>query len=74
METTDPNRVLGLVLGQSVSLGDAPTDVGDVLTIPAEALLRLLAGRLDEAHTPDTVTITSGVVTLEQLRRVFPGI
>ena len=74
VETTDPNRVLGLVLGESVSLGDAPTDVGGVLTIPAEALLRLLAGRLDEAHTPDTVTITSSVVTLEQLRRVFPGI
>ena len=72
METTDPSRVLGLVLGDGVSLGDAPTDVG-VLTIPAEALLRLFAGRLDEAHTPDTVTITSGVVTLEQLRKVFPG-
>jgi uncharacterized protein (TIGR03083 family) len=74
VETTDPNRVLGLVLGESVSLGDAPTDAGGVLTLPAEALLRLIAGRLDEAHTPDTVTITSSVVTLGQLRRVFPGI
>jgi hypothetical protein len=51
-----------------------PTDVGGVLTSPAEELLRLLAGRLDEARTPDTVTITSNVVTLEQLRRVFPSI
>jgi uncharacterized protein (TIGR03083 family) len=74
VETTDPNRVLGLVLGESVSLGDAPTDVGGVLTTPAEALLRLFAGRLDEAHTPETVTFTSSVVTLDQLRRVFPGI
>jgi len=76
VETTDPNRVLGLVLGERVSLGEAPTDsdVGGVLTSPAEAWLRLLAGRLDEAHTPDTLTITSNVVTLEQLRRVFPGI
>lgn len=74
VETTGPSRVLGLVLGESVSLGDVPIDVGGVLTIPAEALLRLLAGRLDEAHTPDTVTITQSVVTLEQLRRVFPGI
>ena len=74
VETTDPHRVLGLVLGESVSLGEAPTDVGGVLTSPAEALLRLLAGRLDEAHTPDTLTITSNVVTLEQLRRVFPGL
>jgi uncharacterized protein (TIGR03083 family) len=74
VETTDPHRVLGLVLGESVSLGEAPTDVGGVLTSPAEALLRLIAGRLDEAHTPDTLTITGDVVTLEQLRRVFPGI
>jgi hypothetical protein len=74
VETTDPNRVLGLVLGESVSLVDAPTDVSGVLSIPAEALLRLLAGRLDEAHTPDIVTITSSFVTLEELRKVFPGI
>ena len=74
VQTTDPHRVLGLVLGESVSLGEAPTDVGGVLTSPAEALLRLLAGRLDEAHTPDTLTITSDAVTLDQLRRIFPGI
>lgn len=74
VETTDPDRVFGLVLGESVSLAEAPAGVGGVLRIPAEALLRLLAGRLDEAHTPDTVTITGSAVTLEQLRRVFPGI
>jgi uncharacterized protein (TIGR03083 family) len=74
VETTDPDRVLGLVLGDTVSLADAPSDAGGVLNIPAEGLLRLLAGRLDQAHTPDSVTITSSVVTLEQLRRVFPGI
>jgi hypothetical protein len=72
--TTDPHRVLGLVLGHTVSLGDAPANIDGVLAGPAEALLRLLAGRLDEAHTPDTLTITSDVVTLDQLRRVFPGI
>jgi uncharacterized protein (TIGR03083 family) len=76
VETTDPEQVLGLVLGESVSLGDAPADddVQGVLKSPAEALLRLLAGRLDEAHTPETVTMTSDVVTLDQLRKVFPGI
>jgi uncharacterized protein (TIGR03083 family) len=74
VETTDPNLVLGLVLGETVSFGGPPTHAGGVLTIPAEALLRLLAGRLDEAYTPDTVTITSSVVTVEQLRSVFPGI
>jgi hypothetical protein len=45
-----------------------------VLTAPAEALLRLLGGRLDQAHTPETLTITSDVVTLDQLRKIFPGI
>jgi DinB superfamily len=74
VETTDPHRVLGLVLGHTVSLGDAPANIDGVLAGPAEALLRLLACRLDEAHTPDTLTITSDVVTLDQLRRVFPGI
>jgi hypothetical protein len=73
VETTDPHRVLGLALGESVSLGEVPTDVGGVLTSPAEALLRLLAGRLDQAHTPETVTLTGDVVTLDRLRRVFPG-
>jgi uncharacterized protein (TIGR03083 family) len=74
VETTDPNKVLGLVLGERVSIGEAPTgDVGGVLTSPAEAWLRLLGGRLDEAHTPDTLTITSNGVSLEQLRGVFPG-
>jgi uncharacterized protein (TIGR03083 family) len=74
VETTDPRRVLGLVLGPTVSLSDAPADSDGVLTAPAEALLRLLGGRLDQAHTPDTLTITSDAVTLDQLRRIFPGI
>jgi uncharacterized protein (TIGR03083 family) len=74
VETTDPRRILGLVLGPAVSLSDAPGASNGVLAVPAEALLRLLGGRLDRAHTPDTLTITSDVVTLEQLRRIFPGI
>jgi hypothetical protein len=41
---------------------------------PAEALLPLLGGRLGPAHTPDTLTITSDVVTLDRLRRNFSGI
>lgn len=73
VETTDPQRVLSLVLGESVSLAEEPTDNGGVLALPAEALLRLFAGRLDEAHTPESVTITGSVITLDQLRRVFPG-
>jgi uncharacterized protein (TIGR03083 family) len=73
VETTDPRRVLSLVLGPTISLSDQPADSDDVLRAPAEALLRLLGGRLDQAHTPKTLTITSEVVTLDQLRRTFPG-
>jgi uncharacterized protein (TIGR03083 family) len=74
VETTDPRRVFGLVLGPTISISDAPADVDGVLSGPAEALLRLLGGRLDVAHTPHALTITSDAVTLVQLRRVFPGI
>jgi len=74
VETKDPDQVVGLFLGERVSLGEAPSDTGGVLTLPAEAWLRLLAGRLDEAHTPSTLTLTSSTVTLEKLRSLFPGI
>jgi hypothetical protein len=76
VETADPDRVLVLVLGQKITLDDGPAqdEVGGVLKTPAEALLRLFAGRLDEAHTPDALTMTSDVVSLDQLRKVFPGI
>jgi uncharacterized protein (TIGR03083 family) len=74
VETTDPRRVLSLVLGPAISLSNEPADSDDVLRAPAEALLRLLGGRLDQAHTPKTLTITSDVLTLDQLRRTFPGI
>jgi uncharacterized protein (TIGR03083 family) len=74
VETTDPRRVLSLVLSPTIGLSDEPADSDDVLTAPAEALLRLLGGRLDQAHTPETLTITSDVVTLDQLRRIFPSI
>src|SRR5664280_1312003 len=63
VETTDPARFLTLVLGPTISLSDQPADSDDVLSAPAEALLRLLGGRLDQGHTPQTLTITSDVVT-----------
>ena len=37
-----------------------------------EAALRLLAGRLKAPYLPDGVEVT-GNVTLDDLRRVFPG-
>ena len=40
-------------------------------TMPAEALVRLVYGRLDEAHRP---RIQTAGVTLDELRTVFPGV
>lgn len=42
-----------------------------VLRLPAEAFLRLVAGRLDPAHTPALDPATEGLV--DTLRAVFPG-
>jgi uncharacterized protein (TIGR03083 family) len=42
------------------------------LELPTEALMRLVAGRLDPDHTP-TQTVTSGRPTLDDLRKLFPG-
>jgi uncharacterized protein (TIGR03083 family) len=39
---------------------------------PFEAAIRLMAGRLGPDHTPPGVAVT-GNVSLEELRRVFPG-
>lgn len=74
IETADPDLVLGLVLGDAASLGAAPAQADGVLAGPAEAILRLVYGRLGEAHTPDDLTLTSDTITLDQLRAAFPGI
>ena len=58
----------------AICVWGSPADADGVLTGPTEALLRLLGGRLDQAHPPDTVTLTSDVLTLDQLRRVFSGV
>ncbi|MGH9018364.1 MAG: maleylpyruvate isomerase family mycothiol-dependent enzyme [Acidimicrobiales bacterium] len=71
--TTDPARSLVLVLDDGVSMGTddgSPTD--GRLRLPAEALLRLVYGRLDEGHTPPGVEAEG--VTLDGLRAVFPGV
>lgn len=68
---TDPDRSFGLLIGDGVALGEVPAAPDGALTLPAEAWLRLLTGRLRAEHTPDAVT-TSGV-SLDELRAVFPG-
>jgi uncharacterized protein (TIGR03083 family) len=75
IETTEPEQHLLLELGDRVSLGPDPDPAGEAgttLRLPTEALVRMAAGRLGPAHTPDTVAI-EGDLTLDDLRAVFPG-
>ena len=49
------------------SEGDGPAD----LTLPAEAFVRLVYGRLDPDHTP---AFEGDPADLDTLRRTFPGV
>jgi uncharacterized protein (TIGR03083 family) len=73
VETSEPARRFGLRIGDSAELSDAPESPDGVLQAPAEAWLRLVAGRLPPERTPTSVDLTSEAVTLDDLRRVFPG-
>lgn len=71
VSTTEPATEFTLHLSDPVSIdSDAASD--GTLNLPAEAWVRLTAGRLDPARTPSSVELT-GPVTLETLREVFPG-
>jgi uncharacterized protein (TIGR03083 family) len=78
IRTTGPQRHYRLVIsGEEADLQDAGTadpaeDATGVLEIPAEAFLRLVAGRLDPDHTP-AGTRARGRPTLDELRALFPG-
>ncbi|RYB92065.1 maleylpyruvate isomerase family mycothiol-dependent enzyme [Nocardioides oleivorans] len=56
----------------SVGLSDTVGDTTATFEGPTEALVRLLAGRLKPEFTPAGTTVT-GNVSLDDLRRVFPG-
>ena len=69
--TTDPAREYALTIGEKAAL--EPWDGGEStaeLTLPAEAFLRLLYGRLDADHTP---ALTATGIELDTLRTAFPG-
>jgi uncharacterized protein (TIGR03083 family) len=74
VHTADPDMEWLLVVGEHVELtpwtGQA---VDGTLTLPAEALLRLVYGRLDADHTPTAEIATDGAVDLPALRESFPG-
>lgn len=66
---TDPARSFALTLDPAVTLTPASGGTPDV-TFPAEAFIRLVAGRLDAEHTPIGVDAPDH---LDQLRQAFPG-
>ncbi len=66
--TTNPDRNFRLTLGPTVALEPGEAD-SDALTLPAEAFIRLVYGRLDPDHTPEGVEDKR----LDLLRTVFPG-
>jgi uncharacterized protein (TIGR03083 family) len=68
----DPAASYGLVFADGVALGEAPESPDGEVRAPAEAWLRLLTGRLAPAWTPPSVSVT-GPVSLDDLRKVFPG-
>ena len=75
VSTTDPERQFILETGEEVTLtpsdGNAPPEPGlSELRLPAEGLIRLVYGRLDEAHTPPAET---DGVELSELRQIFRG-
>ncbi len=72
--TSAPERRLVLEVGDALVLRPATTDeaTDGALAIPAEALIRLVAGRL-RPDRPGGDAAVSGPVSLDDLRRAFPG-
>lgn len=62
----------GLLIAESIALVSPVDHPTASFTGPLEAVIRLIAGRLGQTHTPSDLTVT-GNVTLEDLRTVFPG-
>jgi uncharacterized protein (TIGR03083 family) len=74
--TSDPARTYRLSVGETVTLrpsgsGDGVNPATATVHMPSESLVRLVYGRLDAEHTPDSVKADG--VDLDALRSVFPG-
>jgi uncharacterized protein (TIGR03083 family) len=76
-QTTDPVTDLVWDFGDEVRVVDGAEPDGSAdgasarLELPAESLLRLLAGRLDAEHTPHSVRVDG--IGLDDIRAIFPG-
>ena len=62
----------GIVVTDEVAVVTEPVDPTATFCGPLESAIRLVGGRLRPANTPERVKVT-GAVTLDDLRRVFPG-
>ena len=67
-----PTASYVLTLGQAPALRAGSADTTNRASMTGEALVRLTAGRLRAGRTPASVTV-EGDVSLDDLRRVFPG-
>jgi hypothetical protein len=77
VRTTDPARAFTVTLTPDAAAltpveGEAGGADGPDLALTSEAFVRLVYGRLDPDHTPAGTTEQPG--TLDELRRVFPGL
>ncbi|MGY0231612.1 maleylpyruvate isomerase family mycothiol-dependent enzyme [Longispora urticae] len=72
VHVTEPERSFGLRLGDAAAVTDVPDEPDGVLRAPADAWLRLAVGRLGPEYPTAGVSV-EGPVTLDDLRRVFPG-
>jgi uncharacterized protein (TIGR03083 family) len=71
--TSGPASDFALRLDTGISVDSTVPEKPDgALALPAEAWLRLIAGRLAAPHAPAGVS-TTGAADLDLLRRVFPG-
>jgi hypothetical protein len=74
VSASNPERHFLLESGETVTLVPLPDGGRDEplaeLRLPAEALVRLIYGRLDPEHTPP---VEAQGVDLGELRRTFPG-
>ena len=72
VSTSDPERRFAMIADGVRLEPFAGQPASGSLRLPAEALFRLVYGRLDPAHTPP-LELDSSVLTLGDLRAIFPG-
>jgi len=71
VHTSNPTRDFTIALGaDSVSFAPGASSSPPDLELPAEALVRLVYGRLDAEHSPEV----ADPALLDELRGVFPGV